>query len=46
MEEKENKIAELILMGLVMIIGKEGEDWEYYETDPIEWTAPRYYHQN
>ena len=27
-------LADLISIGLIILIGEEGKHWEYYETDP------------
>lgn len=31
-------LNDLIFTGVIMLLGKEGEDWIYYETDPDWWT--------
>lgn len=31
------KVAELVLTAMTMLLGEEGRDWCYYETDPNWW---------
>ena len=31
-------ITDLIFTGLMMLLGREGRDWIYYETDPDWWS--------
>jgi len=33
---KELNLTDLIFPALIMLIGEEGKDWEYYETD-LDW---------
>ena len=30
----------------VLLKGEEGKDWYHLSVDPVEWTRPRYNHQN
>lgn len=34
---KELNLTDLIFTALIMLIGEEGKDWEYYEQDPDWW---------
>lgn len=34
---KEFNLTDLIFTALIMLIGEEGRDWEYYEQDPYWW---------
>ncbi len=31
---------------MIMLIGQEGRHWYHLPIDEVEWTNPRYYHQN
>lgn len=39
---EEMTLRTLLFTGLIMLIGKEGQDWSYYENDP-DWWALRLY---
>jgi hypothetical protein len=39
-------IEDLILLTISMLIGKEGTDYSYYETDPEWWTVRLFTRRN
>ncbi len=46
MQIKELPLEQLIFTLLTMLIGKEGEEWAYYETDPKWWESRLYMRRN
>jgi len=40
------KLTEQRFYGLVVLLGQENRDWEYYETDPDWWAIRLRYRRN
>jgi hypothetical protein len=36
---KQPELTDVICYGIIVLLGQENRDWEYYETDPDWWTC-------
>lgn len=39
-------LTNVISLGIVLLLGSEGVEWEYYETDPDWWTLRLWLRRN
>ncbi|MBA7535573.1 hypothetical protein ES705_27831 [subsurface metagenome] len=41
-----NTLNNLIALGIIFLLGTEGRDWAYFETDPEWWALKLYLRRN
>lgn len=41
-----NRTTEGILLSIAILLGEVNRHWIPCLVDPVEWTEPKYYHQN